>query len=87
MKTKQTKEKTTKSTKKKEEHLCICCLEDTKPTELFWVSVTDHYEMSFQIPFCEKCLKNKENFSNYSSYEVVRSVHKKREYKKKVKDA
>ena len=73
-----------KASKPKDIHICTGCLEETDPTELYLVALIDKLELSFQTPFCQKCIKEKNYFENYISYEVLGTLHKKRVYKKKI---
>jgi len=82
------KKKETDKKKKKEVYLCSKCLEEVTPSTLQWVSVTDQFGCQFQILICDDCLEKKDEYiSRYETFEVVRPLYKKREYKKKKKDA
>lgn len=79
------KKTTNKTTKKKEKdvHICSKCLEEVKPSSLYWIQVKDMFGIGFQILMCEDCIEDKENFLRYESYKVLEPLYKKRVYKKK----
>lgn len=80
--------KTTDKKKKKEVYLCSKCLEEVTPSTLQWVSVTDEFGCQFQILICDDCLEKKSEYIHrYKTFEVIKPLYKKREYKKKKKDA
>lgn len=82
---KKTTNKTATKKKEKDVHICSKCLEEIKPSSLYWVQV-NLSGTEFQILVCEDCIEDKENFSRYESYKVLEPLYKKRVYKKK-KDA
>jgi hypothetical protein len=74
--------------KEKEVHLCSKCLKDINPTLLKWVTVTDYFNITYQILICDHCIEKKDEYMYmYEKFEVASTLYKKREYKKKVKDA
>jgi hypothetical protein len=74
--------------KEKEAHLCSKCLEEINPTLLQWVTVTDYFNITYQVLICEDCIEKKEEYMfMYEKFEVASSLYKKRVYKNKKKDA
>lgn len=80
------KKKETTKKKEKEAHICSKCLNEIKPSSLYWVHVKDEIGAEFQTLVCEDCIEEPDNFSRYEFYKVLEPLYKKRVYKKK-KDA
>jgi hypothetical protein len=70
--------------KPKSVYICSWCLNDSKPTSLYKVTITDFYGKTYQIPVCDSCLEKKEEYiKRYKTFEIYETLHKKRISKKK----
>ena len=78
---------TKKTTKKKEKevHICHKCLNEIAPTSLRWVMIKDWLGLTSEILICDDCIEIYKE--KYEVFEILGPLYKKREYKKKTKDA
>jgi len=77
--------KTTTKKKEKEIHICFKCLNEVAPTTLRWVMIKDWLGLTSEILICDDCIEIYKE--KYEVFEVLEPLYKKREYKKKTKDA
>lgn len=77
--------KTTTKKKEKEVHICHKCLNEIAPTSLRWVLIKDWLGLTCEILICDDCIEIHKD--RYEVFEVLKPLYKKREYKKKTKDA